>query len=585
MDIFVIAMLVLSIITAHLLNTKKIQYRDLKFVFQSTLEGFFGFLFIYFFFLQGYINLFVVISILIVLMIATGLVLFIKESQFDTWDLVIETSKNVIVVFLKTVLPLMFFLSVFRFNAWYLQIIFTLISIIGMVVLLKGLTYLFRKPLESLQLKFSMSNFNIIATAWIVFGIFFALIFTFNFQTNRLEYMLNLSNSTTYLQMDGYETALLNQFKDEEIFRVQNAVPEKRYDDYYIDGNHLYLYYGSIDKDTIYYYNLDTDYSKTFNYYNDAVTVNSSEITNVNPLNNVFTKVDDGVILSGDVGIYHINEMDITKFYGHDKLPHDLFFHDDEIYFLVTYGAKSYGIYSYDEDTITLQELLDLRDDVDASATMKVIDKKLYYVTTETVQLYQSDLTYNIEGINLPYSIHDGLLYAAYHDDIDLDTKYYKIEGSNQELLVYPKYHNILPKVADNYVYYLDLTGIGDKIDNKTRINVHNKDDLTATAIVYHLENNPFNKSDNWQYNYVIDYKVDGDDLYYMQIEYGDEGSLLTYHKVSESESFGIPFTFYSHLGIGMLPIIIAAVFIPVTNYRDYITIISLENILKKKTQ
>ena len=97
------------------------------------------------------------------------------------------------------------------------------------------------------------------------------------------------------------------------MFRLEPCIIPHQIDDYFLDGNDLYLYRGSINKDSIIYINIETGYRKLFSYEDSAINVPSSSLTNANPLDTYFTKTEDGVLLTGDIGVYHLSSESIIS--------------------------------------------------------------------------------------------------------------------------------------------------------------------------------------------------------------------------------------------------------------------------------
>ena len=98
--------------------------------FQTLISYFF----VYLFFLQGFISRLYVVLILIALILILGLLYFVvnDEEQFFI-DKVerLEAIKNHILIFLITILPLYFFLSVLKYLPGILQILTSVVLKIG----------------------------------------------------------------------------------------------------------------------------------------------------------------------------------------------------------------------------------------------------------------------------------------------------------------------------------------------------------------------------------------------------------------------------------------------------------------------
>lgn len=229
----------LLIIIAFYLNRKKLYKRSGNFYLVTFLEGLGSYLVIVALLLEG----FIVNPVLKVVILLVGLFLIaysmnnINENNPE-WELQLETMKNSIVIFSSTVLLFFITLTIFRFQAFYLQVLFSLL----IVVIFNIISIYLKRWVEKTwdKLSYNLSMF-VSFTSWYLYAaivLIFMLIIVFNFPRVAVNQSLNLGNSNAYFGVIDGSTDLVNRYESELLIdldvemRMDNGAYINRKDEY-----------------------------------------------------------------------------------------------------------------------------------------------------------------------------------------------------------------------------------------------------------------------------------------------------------------------------------------------------------------
>ena len=343
----------IEIIIFSLFRVKSRTHLLSEIVYHTIFQTLIAYLFLVLVFYQSFIFKFYLILIIGFALLFLALIYFLKDNDLSftvNGVLKLEGIKNNILIVLVTVYPLYVFLTVFRFNNWYLQILFSLV----LVFIVLFLSILLRKTMENLYqniknyiMDSDLAKYIII---WSIFG--FLLLFNILFQipVNPIKNQLNLSNNAPYFRFDGLPVDVDNSYKQElvlDLFLTDND--GRSINDYFLTEDYLYfVQHNSINK-----YNIDTQ-SLVKKYYI------LGDVNN-NYFNEMFFLYEDNLYFYCAYGLFEITEDELVKISditSDNSRKIGLF--SNEIAFLKNIGEQNYEIYLLDNNEIILEETIDL---------------------------------------------------------------------------------------------------------------------------------------------------------------------------------------------------------------------------------
>ena len=248
--LFLILPFILFLVTSFLLNRKKAKDNKLYLYLVSTLEAIISYLFVAAFFLQGFFPRFLYLSISILgLMFLTLIFFYLNREGEDQWDTQIETIKNNILIFFKSLLPFYFLMIIFRFAHPILQISLSLIITIAMHILAVVLRQLWKEPVKVFFRNLSLSS--PVKSLWLWITILFVIIFNILFElpTQTIKSAFNLNDRVSYWSFDGLPTDIQNNYQSNKIgqWKIEDDLSGAIVD-YYETSTHLFII---TDKDDI----------------------------------------------------------------------------------------------------------------------------------------------------------------------------------------------------------------------------------------------------------------------------------------------------------------------------------------------
>ena len=574
LNLFAILPLLLLILSSYYFNNKKLSDTKSEIVFISILEGTLSYFVIVILFLQGFLSVFFLFVITLVLMFTFAYFVFFKdEYNDDDWDLQIETVKNNLVLFTIIVLPLYVFLTIFRYLEPYYQI--------PLAVLLTAsifyLSILARKLLDPLYNKISfivsmMGNIKYFYL-WVIIGVVFSSAILFQFPKNTVSESLNLSNNVKYLAFDGFPTNIQNNFHQEEVSQVDSEyLFSSKITDYYYDSTHLYIYTSS---NLLLIYNLTTKeivFEEKFDSSNTTINSFSED-----ELYNRFIYFDNQLFLQGIHYTYLLTPSAATEISDVSSNSSRYYMLDDELYFLKKTSDTIFETYKYSAGAITLNETIDLG--TTTYDNLLVISQNYFYEENNKYILHEDPtITFNIEE---GFPIYDQDNHIMYYNSIFIDETIYSKVASGEETDSFTLYksHNLNGIVIDDYIFFTS-----DLETSKNRIEIMNNR-FEIEAIYNHQELQPFWISNEIHESYIGNYQEKDNNIEFVQIDQNDKHTVITVYQLIEKEVY-IAFPFYSFYGIGIFVSITIAFFIPLSNYRESITYSSFETVTEgKKTK
>lgn len=507
---------------------------------------------------------------LIVIILLSGLIVthYTIENN-DHLDLQIETVKNNIILFLTTILPLYVFISIFRFQPIYLQILLSLLLTAFVFILSIFVRKLFDKLIKRISLLLTGFSPAKLIYLWLVLMIIIVSSIFIDLPTNSIRSALNLSDNVRYGTYDGFPIDLKNRFKAKNINQIEfNFFLDSEITDYYYDNNYLYLY---TDNTTLIIYDLLNNKI----LYNSRLNHNT-QISETNELINKFTFYDNQLILLGYDGLYKITPSGANKISNFNSSNTYKFYIDDILYFLHKKGKQN-EIYLLNNEQLILIDEINLGEYND----IVVITEQLFYKDDEYYYIYDNPLIkFKIEKGFPIYDKKNKTIYISLNNSYPLydyeDTFYYKItsDGEKQIFATY-SFHNSKGIIIGDYIFFTE------KSKNKlNRIEIMNLD-LKFDSIHKHLKLQPFWYTNHYNYVYIANYQEKDNKLEYLHVLINKKHTLIRIIQLEEKD-LGLNLPFYSHYGIGIFIIIAIALFIPITNYNKHVVTLGF---LKKRRE
>lgn len=224
--LYVIGCIILITIYIYRFNIQKRKYTKELAIKVTIIESITVFVILYFTSLSGLVSsLYLSIAIFITTLFFLILTYFKQNTEEESdADLRIESMKNTVIKFNITVLPFLISMTIFRFQAFYIQIP---LSVLVAFIVHFSSTYLQKgwgKIYFKLSLKIDLSGSRGFKLVWAAVVLFFAGTFFFNFPTNNVERFINLENSKkVYTFFDGYDVFMDNNY--DTVKRSENELP------------------------------------------------------------------------------------------------------------------------------------------------------------------------------------------------------------------------------------------------------------------------------------------------------------------------------------------------------------------------
>lgn len=563
------------LIATYLFNRNKLDESHSKIIVISCLEALFAYLLTLIIVYEGFFNAFWLFVLLFLFTLIVGIILFYQQQALDQdWDLQIETIKNTLTLYFMTFVPFMVALSIFRYYTLFMQLLFSLLLTIVIFIIGWLVKRIMASSYNRLFYKIANAQVMFYIGVWIVFGFFLLVWILFGFPKATLSKPLNLSDNIGYLTFDGFDSTMQNNVKPHTIFKLStDNLPYSNdpFIDYITDDDYLYLLRSD---GRMYIVSLSSGRVR----YNRQI-INQETILRPKSAE-AFFKSDDNIYLLTALGLHHITPtshtlIDDTILSGNTDLikskPDVLLLHKDE--------HLNYTLLKIENHST---EMVASFDTLDESLCLVVISNHIFIDDTSHYQLWD-DATIRFEikaGIPSYLASEQTMVYV----DSQLDatsmvqgTLYTALDNDEQTTTKnLPHIFNRHSVVVGNMIYFIpefdkDL-GRVEAMDNLIEFAAIHRHH--AAERLWFL--NAFDDS------YVVSYKQQDNRLLYLQIDHKDEQALLSLIALT-NEDLALPLPFYSHYGLGIFVPIIIAMFIPISNYREHITILDFKSALKKK--
>ncbi len=272
--LFLVLPLPVLILASYFLNSNKLYDRTGNIFIVSLLEGLGSYLIIVAFLLEGFIDN--VVMQIVLFLVGFFIIAYtennINEDQPEI-DLQVETFKNIIVLFSSTILLFYIMLSVFRFEPFYLQLIYSLLVVIAFNFLAhflkKWTAIIWDKISFSLSMYVSFSSWYVYVGAFVIF----LIIVFFNFPKVVVNQSINLDNSQSYFGKPNGSNELVNRYEANKLIDLD--VEMRMSNSAYINQNEDYIFIYL--HDTLMIYNLLEErmiYSGIIKENVDGISVN-----------------------------------------------------------------------------------------------------------------------------------------------------------------------------------------------------------------------------------------------------------------------------------------------------------------------
>ena len=171
----------------------------------------------------------------------------------------------------------------------------------------------------------------------------------------------------------------------------------------------------------------------------------------------------------------------------------------------------------------------------------------------------------------LYYDIENDTTYETYYDDLN-KTYFIKIDSNNNEEVY--EFRGIRSLMVVDDIFYI--------LNKDSNVIEMADENLNITSILripryYAFYNNPTRSAEFF-------YSIENGELLLTSVEISNEE--LYYHKqyIIIQNDIDITLPFYSHFGLFHIVIVFIIMFIPITNYKSYVTVIDFESQVKKST-
>ncbi|MGS0972826.1 MAG: hypothetical protein ACVCEJ_06300 [Candidatus Izemoplasmataceae bacterium] len=574
LNLYTLLPLLFLLISSFYFNKKKLDESLPYILMVSFFEGIISYFFVYLIFLEGFFDKFYQYLIMFLLIAVISYIFFLIEKDLDNdMDLQIETIKNNLILYAITIAPFYIFLTVFRFEGPFIQVLYSVLSTSSIIFIYM----FFREPLnyftESIYLYFAEATANIFLLLW---GVVVFLVITFaliDIPVNIVRQQLNLSDNVPYFSFNDFPTNLDNNFSQEKAFQFE--LPENlgtNLVDYYLDGDLLYVY---SNQDVLY----TIDVTKEEIIYSTKLGIVSEDggVT-FNQITNIFFESNDQLYILSRSGLHKINPTNYEMISTDKTTNTKIFYHNEEPFLLKTQGSGLYHIYQVEDDEIVLYEEIE-RDSENNFTSFTVISSTLFKIDGDIYIDYFDD-EYSFQFVNSSplYDKENHLMYYSYYEN---QTSTVYIQAISQTIVnekTLRKLHNTYGIIVDEHVFYVEPPeqSIG-------RIEITNPT-FQIDSIINHRKNTRFWVANQYHNSYIINYLAIDNELTYLQVEQNNHKTLLTLEVIKELET-GLSLPFYSFYGLFNFIPVLVFLFIPMSNYRTEITFIGFDQLLKKKKE
>ncbi len=536
----------------------------------SLLESILSSLIITILFLQGFIPTIIILLIIFVLMMVLSFIIMSIKGQFNIKGVLeLETIKNNIILFSATVLPLYVFLTIFRYLPFYFQIPLAILSSSAIFYSKQTLIKLFQPIYKKIHTFFSI--IGIVESMVIYIGIFLLFLSTLllQFPSNVIGETLNLSNNTPYFSIQGFPVDLQNNFRQNEILKLDiEELLGSEVLDYYYENEYLYLY---TNKNELVIYNvLTTELINT--YVLETITIIDHEHSKFNgDFNYMFVKHDDYLILFGHADVFKVTLDGAESIIDVNNNNMKHYYDNGELYILYSASPTLQKIYKFNNGEMILSETISLS--LFPFDSMVVISETLFYIDNNRYILASNNnISFIIKSGSTLFDKEKKVIYYVTDESTDYSSisVYSKVTSTDSEFIIKnSKMYNYYGIMIKDQIFYTDYSKINEysRITSAKRIMIVD-DEFEISTIFNHQELQPFLYGNFFHNSYIANYHNEDDNLEFLQVDENLKHVVLTLYQLEELD-VDIKFPFYSHYGVGILTTIFVFLFIPTTHNRS----------------
>lgn len=569
--VFTLVPLILFIISSYYFNNYKMNETTSYINKISLLEAFLSYLIVVVLFLQGFISVFLLLLIVFVLIAAISLIIISIDGEYGTSDILeLETIKNNLVLFGKTILPFYVFLTVFRYLPPYFQIPLAIAISVTIFCLSKKVYSLLLPVYKKIGLHFSMLGPKEYFFLWSSVILILISTLTFDFPKNVVGEYLNLSNNVSYLSVDGFPTTIANNYHQKEILQIDSTeLIDSKITDYYYDDTHLYIY---TDQNRLVSYNLSTK-EIVFNEVIEDGTVLDGGLYGER-LHNTFIYYDGYLILLGNKETFLVTPDSATNISNISSYNSMSYYLDNELYIINRFTASVFNIYKFDDGVLSLTESIDAN--TAGYDNILVISETLFIDINNNYYLYDDlSISFSEEPGTPIYDISKQILYFSTSNYYN--TEHHKVYFDDEtETISLQREHNYIGLIIDEKIY---LTA--DIESKKNRVEIIN-DDFEIVAIYNHQELEPFWFQNFFTNSYIGNYQENNETLEFIQIDENYRQTMITIYQLEEKDVY-INLPLYTHYGIGIFISLTIIFLTPISHHQGTFTVIGFEEMSKKK--
>jgi hypothetical protein len=515
------------------------------------------------------------------MLIGTLIFFFTHKEDSDQWDLQLETIKNNILIFLKTLLPMYFFMIIFRFWNPVLQILTSIILTVGLNVVAKCLREYLKEPVKVFFRSLGMSS--ILKTLWIWVVIAVIVIFNIFFQipNDSVKSFLNLNDSVSYITYDEMPVDIQNNYNQDTLysFKIENNL-NGAIADFYYDDDYLYLYTTRNEFLVIDIESLELNYIEVID---GDIDFDASYDVKYDEYYDYFQYVDGDLLLFDTYGIYQVSSSGLTELEAISSFYSKHYTVNDQLWLIERTSPSDYRLYQYTNGDFTLSETLDTNSQ--SFNELIVISDSLFQLSDTTLSLHSNDLISfpNKLNHNFAYDVENKIMYYSQFidgaDDVlvafKTETNYSKITADGIESEITIKGQHSVDIVA--YNYRLFVTGF------KTLEVIG--EDFEFSTIYNHVEIKTFLKARKYDTVSYSQFKmVDESNIDFLQVEKNESTLLIQVNRLVE-ENNPLKLPFYTHYGfLTFIPILFACIF-ELTDYKKSVLVVSFKNHINQEKE
>ena len=580
--IFLFIPLLLFMFTSYTLNIRKIVDGKLYIILLSLLEAILSFIIIVLFFNQGYLPKFLFWFLLFCTVLFGFLIFFfVHRDDSEQWDIQLETIKNNILIFLKTLLPLYFFLIMFRFWNPILQILTAIIFTFILNLIAKFIRGLLAEPVKMFFRNLGMSSILKALWIWVVIIVIVVFNIFFQFPINATKSFLNLNDDAPYLVYDEMPVDIQNNLNQKNIFSIElpNDL-EGDIQDYYYDDNYIYLY--SLRSELLV---ISTNTSDVVfqTQIEGVVAQNDANVFKYDEYYQYFVEEDDILILFDTYGIYEVTESNVTKVLTISSNYSKHYSVDGILHLVEKVDAFNFNIYQYNNGIFTLSETINVNEK--SYNNLVVISDELFEVTDSSLILHSDSLVnflYKENYENVYDSENKIMYYSIFLNAIANPQEVSETKTIYEKVTVSGEVSNITlnDKHSTKMVVYNDGIFVSG-LDSFEIIG----ENFEFTTFFNHIKLQSFLKSNKFRTtNYTQFSIIDEDNIEFLQEQRSNNKiSIQINLLVEEKNPLSLPF--YTHYGfLTIIPILFGCIF-QLTDYKKSIYILSSKTQINNKKE